>query len=1023
MTKYRTRLAALARARFPLLATCLAAVLAVPAGVEAQKLPCKPCGGLAVDDPRTALGALNEGGPLPDDVLLAVAWTIELSPGDLDAPPSDEAAMDEATLEEATLDEAATGELAADFSRLAATPWLRLSFSTPAPLLQNPGRLARELEAAARVARRAPSGTWFAIRWAAAPDAVAQGDPEAARELAFLIKRASAAITGAAREARVVSPVLPLAPEALEVVYSEDVAAYLDALALPPEPIETLRPALEALLRLDPGKPTVVDARPLPRVAAEALPPAARDAAAGISLTLFETEPTAATFAPFRVLAREFAGDLDPDPYSTPTGAADPAGWAFVRGEDLGLRVVAPVTAEEQDSGELTLTFSDQTLRDPARVPLDGRDSIPLAGVRRTRDGFELRVADPGPVAVLRLERPSLEEMAGEGGLAEELTVEAERRMPVEEILRRLQAFEDDQSRRLEHYRANNRTHLRFQFGTGTQTLETTFEGDFFFRQGEGFDWAWQTFYVNGVKWRRKKIPEIPLIRPEKATALPLEILFVPEYHYRLRGTATVEGRDTWVVDFRPTGEVEEGTSLYQGTVWIDREIYARVKTRAVQLGLEGEVISNEESVFFQPLRENGSETEWSRDAFILPVRTTGQELLSILNGTAVVEKTTVLSDLRLNGEGFERERQEVLASEVTMVRDTDQGIRYLVKDEETGERVVQTEPDQDRIFLGGGVFFDDSLDFPLPLGGINYFSFDFRDTGAQVNAFFAGALLTVDYADPSIFGSRFDAGVDAFALAVKTSDELFRDNREIPGEEVEQRTGNVEFTLGRPLGNFVKVSLEAGLRYIEYGRADDTAEDFVLPRDHVDRSLSLDLRYSRQGWRARVDGSFHSRSDWEDWGLPGNDDFDPDDEDYLRYGVSLGKNWYLPKFRKVGAELEWVSGEDLDRFSKYEFGFFSDIRVHGYQSDRVRAEEAVAGHFTYGFEVGEFLRVDGVIDTALADDEETGLENEFLAGVGIAGTFVGPWGTIVNLDLGTPVAGPDNGVSVFLVFLKLLDW
>lgn len=1011
MTKYRTVL--------PALAALGVALLAVPAGLEAQKLPCKPCAGLAVEDPEATLAALREAGALADDVLLAVAWTVELSAQSPDDPSSGETAV-----AEVSAGETVSGELARGFADLAATPWLRLSFSTPAPLLQHPDSLARELETAARVARRTPTGTWFAIHWGAAPDAVAQGDPEAARELAFLIKRASAAITGAAREARVVSPVLPLAPEALEALYAEDVAAYLDALALPPKPVEELEPALEALLRLDPGKPTVVDSRPLPEVAVEALPPAARDAAAGISLTLFEaTAPSAATFGPFRVLAREFAGDLDADPYSTPTGKADPAGWAFVRGEDLGLRVIAPVTEKEQEYGELTLTFSDRTLRDPARVPFDGRDPIPLAGVRRTRDGFELQVADPGPVAVLRLERPSMEELAGEGGLAEELTVAGERSMPVEEILRRLQAFEDDQSRRLRHYRANNRTHLRFQFGTGTQTLETTFEGDFFFRQGEGFDWAWQTFYVNGVRWRKKTIPEIPLIRPEKATALPLEILFVPEYDYRLRGTATVQGRDTWVVDFRPTGEVEEGISLYQGTVWVDREIYARVKTRAIQLGLEGDVISNEESVFFQPLREDGSETEWSRDAYILPVRTTGQELLSILNGTAVVEKTTVLSDLRLNGESFEQERQEVLDSEATMVRDTDQGIRYLVKDEDTGERVVQTEQDKDRIFLGGGVFFDDSLDFPLPLGGINYFSFDFRNTGAQVNAFFAGALLTVDYADPSIFGSRFDAGVDAFALGVKTSDELFRDNEEVPGEEIEQRTGNIELTLGRPIGNFVKVSLEAGLQYIEYSRADDTAEAFVVPQDHMDRSLSLDLRYSRQGWRARVDGSFHSRSDWEDWGLPGNDDFDPDDEDYLRYGVSLGKNWYLPNFRKVGAELEWVSGEDLDRFSKYEFGFFSDIRVHGYQSDRVRAEEALAGHFTYGFEVGEFLRVDGVLDTALANDEETGLEDELLAGVGIAGTFVGPWSTIVNLDLGTPIAGPDSGLSMFLVFLKLLDW
>ena len=32
----------------------------------------------------------------------------------------------------------------------------------------------------------------------------------------------------------------------------------------------------------------------------------------------------------------------------------------------------------------------------------------------------------------------------------------------------------------------------------------------------------------------------------------------------------------------------------------------------------------------------------------------------------------------------------------------------------------------------------------------------------------------------------------------------------------------------------------------------------------------------------------------------------------------------------------------------------------------------------------------------------------------------MGPWQTIVNLDLGVAVAGPDDGVSLFLTFLKL---
>lgn len=1022
---------------------------------HAQRLPCKPCAGLLTDDPLAVVGALGDLPPalsLPDDALLAVAWEI---------PTTGVAAAETAARPARAL------------ARAGATPWLRLHITTPPPLVDNAAALGRELDAAARAVRRAPPGSWVQILWPGAPQEAAT-----AAELAFLIKRASTAITGAALAAggdrelavRVVSPPLPADPAVLEALWAEDVAAYLDVLAVPPLEPEALAPLLDTLTRLDPGKPVAVDARPLPSPAGGALARTAADAAAGVSLTLFEAdfeadpegtgaEALAARLRPFVLLARELTGDLEFDPYSSPTGAGDTTAWAFVRGEDLALRVIAQVDPAAREEGELWLEFSDTTLREPERVPLDGSEPFPLAGVSRGRDGLTLAVADPGPVALLRLARPSFVELAGQGGLAEEVTVTSERQMPVEEILRRLQAFEDDQARRLAHYRATNRTHLRFLFGTGTNTLETTFEGDFFFRQGEGFDWAWQSFYVNGVQWRGKKIPEIPLVRPEKASALPLEILFSPEYRYRLRGTGEVDGRPVWVVDFRPLTLVE-GASLYQGTVWIDRRHYTRLRTRAVQLGLEGNVISNEETLHYQPVAPDGSPGGWELldrasdraadraaaegeegdgtdawawaegtgqdgppPAFVLPVRTTGQEVLSILNGTTVVEKETLLSDFVFNGPDFEDVRTEVMASDTVMLRDTEQGLRYLVKDKETGERVVQEEQDLTRVFLGGGVFFDDSLDFPLPLGGINYFSFDWRGTGAQVNAFFAGALLTLDYADPDLFGSRWDGGVDFFALGVQTSDELFRDNREVKAEEIEQRTGNVEFTLGRPIGQFFKFSLDYGLQYIEYDRADDTAEDFILPRDHLTQSLTLTGQYNRRGWRGRFRVSTHQRSDWEFWGLPGNTDFDPEQEDYLRWGVSLGKNWYLPKFRKVGLELEWVDGEDLDRFSKYEFGFFSDIRVHGYQSDRVRAQEAVAAHASYGFEVGRFLRLDGVLDAALADDPEFGLEDEFLAGVGIAGTFQGPWETLVNLDVGTPVAGPDSGVSVFLVFLKLTDW
>ena len=122
------------------------------------------------------------------------------------------------------------------------------------------------------------------------------------------------------------------------------------------------------------------------------------------------------------------------------------------------------------------------------------------------------------------------------------------------------------------------------------------------------------------------------------------------------------------------------------------------------------------------------------------------------------------------------------------------------------------------------------------------------------------------------------------------------------------------------------------------------------------------------------------------------------------------------------GAEIEYASGSDLDRFSKYGFGSFSDIRVHGYQTSKVRAEEVLAAHLTYGFDIGKVFRLDLVGDAAWATDETSGLDSELLGGVGVVGTVLGPWKTIINMDVGVAVTGPDDGFTALVAFLKLFD-
>ena len=972
----------------PLLAVATLFAAALPV---AGQLPCNPCVGLATDDPESVVEILGTLPELPEEALLVVKWPVDLA---------DEAGV-----------EAAAGAA----SRLrdnGATPWYAVHFAAPPPAADRAGELTPELERLANLARSAQAGSFFQLIW---PGEL-RNEPLQVQEYALALKRAAVAVSGAQPDAAVVSAPLPGDPELLRALYAQELDAYLDGVALTTLNSVDLG-ALRRLIReLDPDAFVAVEQGPAGTAATggDLLVRAAAEAEAGATLSLFslsgDGDADIAAVRVARLIAQEFSGDVAFDPYSTPDGAE---AWSFVHGEDLSLRIVVSPPAA---GAPVTLSFNDRQIGSPARFdPATGETDL-LFGGRRTRNGYVLELTETDGPFVFRLDRDLAVSLDGAESIEEALTVADTRQVPVGEILRRLQAFEDDQSRRIANYSATNTTSLRFQLGTGIQTVDVTFQGPFFFRQEAGFDWAWDNFFVNGIRWRRKKIPEIPLIQPEKAAAMPTAITFTKEYRYRLRGTATVEGRDTWVVEFEPASALAEGRSLFRGTVWVDREIYARVKTRAVQLGLTGDVLSNDETTFYAPVDENGEPAAWERSSYWLPARVVSQRLFSLLNATTVVEGLTELTGIEINPTDFETRRQAALASEATMVRDTEVGLRYLAVDSETGERVVK-EDDKTRMFIVGGAFYDEAQDGPLPLAGVNWLAFDWRGTGTQADLFIAGPLILANVANPSLFGSRWDAGVDLFALAFAGEDTLYRDGRESPRENVERLRPNMDFSLGRPLGSYTKLDFRYELSWHKFQRADATSEDFVLPKDHLSHSLGTTLRYTRSGYRLVLGGTWNLRGDWEPWGL-GGANLTPDS--YTLWNVGAAKTWHLPKFQKIGLSFEYVDGADLDRFSKYEFGFFSDVTVHGYQSDKVRAERAAAAHLSYGFELGQLFRIDLVGDAAWATDMASGLDNELLAGAGIVGTFIGPWGTLVNMDVGTALAGPDDGWSAFIAVLKL---
>ena len=965
------------------LSLILVAAIASPSSARAEIGNCNPCLGVSTSSPDMVAQQLAQSAPLSDDSDLVVRF---------------EHVLGSSSVSNST-------QVSAALERAGARPWISVVFRTAPPLLQNATALEDELRELADLARSGSDEATYQLGWRSDVSA-------AAPDYAFLIKRAAVAVTGAKPDAGIVTTVLPADEVFLRALFEEEVAAYIDGVSVAKaSDLELVR---DLLFELDPGTDLVLDSLPPADDPLTVMADAAEAAHLGASRSLHQLAATTnASLDPFVLMANRFVGDLSVDPYSSPSGAE---AWSFVSGEDLSLLVVARGSGE----GMTRLDFSDRTLTTPRQLDPSTGEEQTLFGGFRTRDGYRLEVEAAPTAFVVALDRPGIAELVGEEGVADRVEVADERMMPVEEILRRLQAFEDDQRRRLKRYTAVHTQSLRFQLGNGVQSVDATFRGPYYFEQGKGFDWAWEEFFINGVRWRGKRIPEIPLIQPEKATAMPLTITFTKDYRYRLRGTERVGDRDCWVVEFEPAGPVEPGSSLFQGAVWIDREHYGRVRIRGVQLGLEGEVLSNEEITTYSPLSPDGQPGDWTRQSYWLPLKVEGQRLFSILNATVVVERELTLTNLELNPADYQDRLEQTLASDATMVRDTKDGQRYLVKDEDTGGRIVQEELDKTRFFLVGGAFYDEANDFPLPLAGVNWLSFDWRGTGAQADLFVAGPLVLVNLADPDFLGSKFDFGFDAFALAFAGTDTIFRNGVEVPGEDVESIRPNIDINIGRPIGNFFKLDFEYSFGWNKFTRADDTADDFILPEDHFDHQFELEGIYNRRGYRLRLGGSYNIRSDWSFWGLPGNTDFDPDQDEYTLWGASIAKTWHLPKFTKFGLSLEYASGENLDRFSKYGFGFFSDITVHGYQSDKVRAEEVLAAHLSYGLNIADIFRIDLVGDAAWATDELSGLEDELLAGVGVVGTFIGPWSTIVNMDVGYAIEGPDDGFSAFIAFLKL---
>ena len=690
----------------------------------------------------------------------------------------------------------------------------------------------------------------------------------------------------------------------------------------------------------------------------------------------------------------------------------------FVRGEDLRTMVIS--RGDAAASSILSLPADRYTK--PRRVDAAGVRDITDSGTR----GGRLLVGTP-PAKDAYAVLVDYAEKTDRTAVKETLDIATERGITVEEIIRNHQAYDAYQESIQPRYIALNTTKLRFEVGGGAEALEAAISGDYFSDPAGRADWVWQDFFINGVRWKYGRIPELPLIQPEKVTQLPLDLHLTNEYRYELVRTTELDGYRVYEVRFSPPPNAPESLPLYRGTVWIDAKTWARVRISMVQLNLSGEVLSNEERVEFvafardtkAPLTAAQVATADPRALIWLPYEVGAQQVISAAGRANVVQRSTTFTNFRVEPQEYETLLAQASASDARMVRETEAGLRYLERRGD-GERVVKEGFDTSRLFAVGGIHHDPGLEFPVvPLGGIDYFNFNLFNKGIQTNVFFAGVVVAANATHPDVGGTRTNVGADFFGIAVPTSNTMYRAGEVVPGETVKSVPLGLVLRAGHPIFQFGKIDASFGMQHFTYQRAEDTASDFQVPSDTFVFTPGLSFSYARHGYTFSSFYEYSRRSEWEPWGILS--EYDPAQKTYMRYGGSVGKSFFLPKFQRIGIDLNYLAGSRLDRFSKYELGFFGSQRVHGVESGSVHAEKAIIGHLSYGFVVSDAFRLEAFYDHALIDDESSNLRREPFQGVGIAGQTVGPYGTLLRLDIGKTIGrNAQDGFVANVVFLKL---
>ncbi len=597
-----------------------------------------------------------------------------------------------------------------------------------------------------------------------------------------------------------------------------------------------------------------------------------------------------------------------------------------------------------------------------------------------TRSGAQLSQTCASPTAFVLVSIHKLDE--GEAKVYTALEVKDRAELSVEEIVARWQQYRESQKQKLDHYLASCFMNLHFESTNIGSGFDISMRFQEFANRSGLLEWAQTGFYVNGVKFSNKREFPLPQVEPEKVMTQPLELKLNEKYAYKLLGTEKVNDVLCFVIGVEPK---VGGELLFSGKIWIDGTTFRQVKQYLTQRGAKSNVVSNAETQNFELVSDGKG------NRFNLVKSIVAQQLLNAAGRDFVLQKTYQFSDFVINGDGFDAALTAEHNSDDPMFRDTGEGLRRLKKHGD--ERVLEATADKRVRSIVLGTMYQGTFDFPIPIAGYSLADFDFRHTGEQLSLFFAGPILAANLSKQ--YGTKFRLGVDLALSGLPGNNRVYSGNTELQDQTVwnwEEDTGLRATWQATP-----SLSLTAStyLSYEYYHRTSDTSALYVLPRNGVTLLPSAELKYAHRGYVFSGQVTRGERLGWTAFGYAAQPQ--PFHDAFTRYNADFNKTYYIGKFTKAGWDFAYFGGDQLDRFSRYMPSFFTEPRIHGIPGGTDQFDAVAMGNVNYGFNVMDFIKVEGLYSYARARDTEESRRFRKYDGVELNFGTAGPWGTYLQ--------------------------